>query len=174
MVAILYPSYTAGQRLTAASLQAGQSMIAYKTANTDRANATMADDPDLQFSLAANAVYAVEFFMHYAALSAAGFVTLWRIPTGAAGTKGIQGPGAAAVDANANNISMRSGVHGLTTLTVSYGTRNSATNQCLAYEECLLTTASAGIVAIQWAQLTTNATAARMAVGSWARALRIS
>lgn len=171
----IYPNYVGGQRLRALDLQAGQFTIAYKTAHTDRTStASPADDPDLQFDLAANAVYLVEFFLYYSAISAAGFLTVWRIPDGAAGNKGIQGPGSSATASDANNISMRSGVHGLTTLNVAYGTRNSATNQCFAYEESSLATQSAGTVAIQWSQNSSNATATRLAQNSWARCLRIS
>jgi len=170
----LWPGYTGGQRLTAAALQAGQHMIVTKTANTDRASTTtLADDPDLTFTVAAGAVYAIEFFLHYACTTAAGFKTAWDVPSGASGNKGVQGPGSSATDGSANNISMRSGVHGFST-TVAYGSRNSANNQCLAYEEALITTSVAGVIAIQWAQNSSNATASRVGAGSWARCLRVS
>lgn len=170
----IWPNYTGGQRLTAADLQAGQFIIVTKTANTDRANTTtLADDPDLQFLVAESAVYAIEFRLHFAATTTAGFKTAWDVPSGAAGNKGVQGPGSSATDTAANNISMRSGVHGFTT-TVTYGSRNSATNQCLAYEESLITTSAGGTLALQWAQNTSNATATRLAAGSWARCLRIA
>lgn len=171
----IYPNYVGGQRLTAADLAAGQFLIVTKAANTDRAStASPADDPDLQFDLAESSVYAIEFFLQYACITAAGFITAWRIPSGATGNKGIQGAGSSATDTSANNISMRSGVHGVGTFTASYGSRASATNQLLAYEECMLTTSAAGEVALQWAQNSSNATATRLGAGSWARCLRIS
>jgi hypothetical protein len=170
----IYPGWIAGQRLTAADLAAGQFIIAVKTTNTDRAlTSTPNDDPDLQFDVAANAVYAIEFYLHYAATSTPAFKTIWNVPVGASGNKGVQGPGSSATASDANNISMRSGVHGYTT-NIVYGTQNSGTAPCFAYEESLLTTSSAGTVALQWSQNTSNATATRLAAGSWARCLRIS
>lgn len=170
----LYPNYTAQQRLTASSLRAGQILIAYKTIDTNRASTTtFADDPDLQLLLDADAVYSIEFFLNFAGLTVGGFKTAWRIPSGASGLKGIRGPGSSATDGSANNILLRSGVHG-TSGSFAYGTRNDASNASFAYETGVLTTSDAGSVAIQWAQVTSNATATRMSVGSWARARRIA
>lgn len=170
----IYPNYTAGQRLTAANLAAGQFMVVYKSSNTDRASTTtLANDPDLTFTLAANAVYTVEFYLHYAgALTPGEIRTAWTVPSGTSGNRGVHGPGSSAT--SDDNISTRSGVHGYAT-TVEYGVRSSgATNQQLAIEESLVTTSAAGTCAIQWAQALSSATATRMAAGSWARCLRIS
>ena len=177
----IYPNYTAGQRLTAADLQAGQFMIAVKTSNTDRASiTTLTADPDLSFALAANAVYLVEFYLHYAALASAsaGFNTTWAVPSGASGNRSAHGLASTVSDtssapAGGGAGSVRSGVHGYATA-IAYGSRNSGSNQCFALEEGLVTTSSAGTCAIQWAQNVSNATATRLAAGSWARALRIS
>ena len=169
----IYPFYTAGQRLTAANLQAGQFAVASKTAHTDRAsNTTPADDPELTFQLAANAIYTVEFYLNIASVTGGLVQTLWTVPSGATGNRTVFGPGQAATDTSANNISMRSGVHAYST-SIVYGTRNSIGAQFFAMETSLVTTTSAGTCAIKWAQSVSNATATRMAQGSWARALRI-
>ena len=175
----IYPNYTAGQKLTAADLAAGQSIIVYKTANTDRASTTtLTDDPELTVTLAAGAVYIIEFYLHYAAINAAQFKTAWTVPSGATGARSVRGLASTVSDSSSAPTgggagSLRSGIHNYTTV-INYGTRDSGTNQVLAREETLITTSSAGTCAIQWAQVTSNATATRMAAGSWVRALRIS
>lgn len=175
----MWPNYTAGQRLTAADLSAGQPLIIYKTTNTDRASsATPIADPDLTATLAANAVYAIEFYLHYAAINAAQFQTNWTVPIGASGNRSAHGLAASVSDSTtgasggpAGNV--RSGVHGFTTA-INYGTRNSGSNQCFALEESLITTSSAGACAINWGQGTSSTTATRLAAGSWMRITRIA
>lgn len=174
----LYPNYTAGQRLTAADLQAGQFLVVTKTLNTDRSSTTtLADDPDLTFELDANAVYIVEFYLSYAG-NLGKLKTAWTTPSGASGNRTAMGPGSNATDTNSDNLSTRAGVHGYST-TVVYGNRcggvtTPSLNQSIAIETSLLTTSSAGTCAIQWAQNTSKTDATRVAAGSWARALRIS
>lgn len=174
MLTSIWPFYTAGQKATAADLAAAQPLIAYKTASTDRSSTvTFTDDPELTFALAANAVYIVEFFMFYAGNTGL-MQTKWTVPSGSSGNRSAMGPGSAAVDANSNNISMRSGVHAYATA-VLYGNRGTGSlNQSIAVETALVTTLTSGTCAISWTQGTSNAAATRMGAGSWARALRIS
>lgn len=153
-----YPDIKAGQEIDADTLLAMIPMIVNKPSATSRTNNTIADDPDLTVELEANSVYFVEFHIHFAGLSAAGFKTDWTVPSGASGNRCVIGPGSSATDGNADNISMRSGVHNYAT-DVSYGTRNHATNQVYALETATVVTSSAGTLALRWAQTTTNATA---------------
>lgn len=160
-----YPVIQAGQRMPAAVYQSMLPDEKWKTAHEDRSSTTtFADDTDLTTLLEANATYHVIMYLHYAALSTAGFKTAWTVPSGASGNRSAQGAGAAATDATAATTS-RFGVHAFTT-SVSYGTRSSSSNQCLAQEEAVLTTTSAGTLAVQWAQDTSNATATRLGAGS--------
>lgn len=178
-MAAIFPNYTAGQRLTAADLQAGQYLVVQKVVTTTRASTTaIADDPELSFQLAANAQYLIEFFLHYAAVDLAKIDVAWTVPSGASGNRGVRGLASTVSDssgapAGGGAGSLRSGVHGFGT-EVTYGTRNSNTLQCLATEESLVTTSSAGTCAVQWAQNASSTTGTVMAVGSWARALRIA
>jgi hypothetical protein len=174
MLTSIWPFWTAGQELTAADLAAGQSLIAYKTASTDRSSTTtFSDDPELTFSLAASAIYIVEFYLFYAGNTGL-MQTKWTVPAGATGNRSAMGPGSTATDANSNNISMRSGVHAYATA-VLYGNRGvGSLNQSIAEETALVTTTTAGTCAISWTQGSSNAAATRMGGGSWARALRIS
>lgn len=155
-----YPVIAAGQRITTNLLNAMIPVIVRKPSTTTRLSTTTpTDDPDLTFTLAANSVYFVEFYIKYAGqmTSATGFKTAWTVPSGASGTRSAVGPGSAATDASADNIAMHSGIHGYAT-TVSYGGRsNSDTNQLLAVETSLMSTTSAGACTLQWSQATSNA-----------------
>lgn len=176
----IYPNWAAGQRLTATSLAAGQSLIVFKASNTDRSSTTtLTDDPDLTFSLAANAVYIVEFYLFFAG-NLGDLQTAWTVPSGASGTRSAMGPGSAATGGTSNNmdnVSGRFGVHGFST-TVAYGGRTTGTtpgiNQEIAVETSLTTTSSAGACTLKWAQVTSDTNSTRMAAGSWGRATRIS
>lgn len=178
----VYPNWRAGKRVNAANLQAMQPLIAYKSASTDRASTTtLSLDPDLQLTLAANATYWVEWFLHYAGPTngspptTTGTISVqWSVPSGATGQRGVRGPATNANNSSQDNISMTAGVFTFTT-TVQYGARaSSSTNQSLAREEGLITTTSAGVCGISWAQAVSSATACRVANASWGRALRIA
>lgn len=179
---MVYPNWAAGQRLTEADLAAQQLLIATKFTSTDRSSTTtLTADPDLQLTLAAHATYWVEWFLHYAGptngappTTTGTIAVQWSVPSGATGQRGVRGPATNSNEASVNNVSMRSGMFPFTT-TVQYGARaSSSTNQALAREEALVTTVSAGVCAITWAQAVSSATANRMGAGSWGRALRIS
>ena len=167
-----YPQILAGQRITAAQLTSMMPVEIYKLSNTDRASTvTLTDDPELTYTLEANAVYRVEAFLHYAAISAAGFQAAWTVPSGATGNRSALGAGSTQV--SSDNVSGRFGVHAYGTA-ADYGDRASASNQMFAYEESILTTSSAGTLAVQWAQSTSNATASRLAAGSSMRIKRLA
>ncbi|RLV66360.1 hypothetical protein STAN_1881 [Streptomyces sp. CBMAI 2042] len=160
-----YPTIAAGQRLTAELLQSMLPQERWKTAHEDRTSTTtFADDSDLTMWLEGNATYHAIFYLHYAAPSAAGFKTAWTVPAGSTGARSAQGPGSAVTDASASTTS-RFGVHAFGT-SVSYGTRNSSSNQVLAQEEAVIITTNPGTLAIQWAQDTSNAGITRVGIGS--------
>lgn len=155
-----YPVIAAGQRITSSLLNAMIPVVVRKPSTTARTNTTtLADDPDLTYVLAANSVYYVEFYIKYAGqmTSATGFKTAWTVPSGASGTRSAIGPGSAANDGSADNISMHSGIHGYTTA-VGYGGRsNSDSNQLIVLESSVVNTSSQGACTLQWAQNTLNA-----------------
>lgn len=170
-----YPLINAGQRLTASLVQSLVPLEAYKTAATTRTSTTvLADDPDLTLSLAASAVYDVIFYLHYAAISAAQFKTAWTVPASATGVRSARGLASTVSDSvNGGVGDVRSGVHAFATA-VTYGDRNNASNQCFALEEARVTTTTAGTLAIQWAQVTSNATGSVLSAGSYMRVKRIA
>lgn len=145
----------------------------YKAAATDRTSTTtLADDPDLTMQLAASAVYVVEFGLFVG--SGDGLIkTAWTVPSGATGLKGGHGPGSAATAAGADNISGRFGSHNFGT-TLTYGRRDLFSNLLYAIESGTVITTTAGTLALAWAQSASNATPARMGLGSWMRVTRIS
>lgn len=162
-----YPTIPAGSRITSGLLMSMLPQTMWKAVNTDRAaTTTFADDPDLTVLLEANATYHACFYIHFAALDVARVKTLWTVPSGASGLRSAIGPdqGVTLSGASAGGTG-RWGVHAFAT-SVTYGTRDSATNQCAAIEEGVITTTSAGTLALQWAQATSSATPARLGAGS--------
>lgn len=172
-----YPVITAGQRITGALLQSMLPQVAYKVANTDRtATTTLTDDPDLTLPLAANATYRIEMRIYFATTTGTGaplFKTAWDVPSGATGNRTCMGPGSAATDSGGDNMAGHYGVHNPPTA-VTYGGRGSSTNLCIALETAVLTTTTAGNVALQWAQATSSATPVRVGTGSSITATRIA
>jgi hypothetical protein len=172
-----YPAIAAGQRITTNLLNAMIPEIIDKPAATSRTSTTtVSDDPDLTFTLAANSMYFVEFFIKYStpgASGTAGFKTQWTVPSGAGGNRTALGPGSTQTDSGADNISVHSGVHGFTTA-VTYGSRGTTSNQLMAIETALVTTTSSGTCALQWAQQTSNASATTVAADSFMRVTQLA
>jgi hypothetical protein len=167
-----YPTVYAGQRITGTLLQSMLPEFVHKVTSEDRAaTTTLTADSDLQIALEANAVYHVEMYIHYAAASAAGFKTDWSVPSGATGNRWSLGAGSTQV--SSDNVSGRWGVHTFVTA-CEYGDRASATNQLGALEQAVVTTTNAGTLALRWAQATSDATATRVAAGSYMRVVRLS
>ncbi|MFG2269145.1 hypothetical protein ACGFNY_05145 [Streptomyces chartreusis] len=171
-----YPVIYAGQRITA-ELQSSMLVLeAYKATGTTRSSTTtFADDPDLTIALEANATYWVEMYIKYAAVTAEQFKTNWTVPSGATGGRARHGLSSSVNDTTAGGPFGDGawGHHGFTT-TLTYGTRNSASNQVFAYEIGFVTTSTtAGNVALSWAQNASGATGTSVSAGSYMRAKRI-
>lgn len=164
---MVYPVVLAGQRVTAALLTSMLPLEAYKTGATTRTStAVMDDDPDLFVDLEASATYAVTFELFFGAILAEDIRTEWAVPSGATGFKGVHGPGSTATDANADNIAMRSGVHGFTTDVVYSGVRNDNTLANYVREWGHVTTTNAGVLGLNWAQGTSGLTGTVLFAGS--------
>ncbi|MFL1903074.1 hypothetical protein ACJWDR_28815 [Streptomyces tauricus] len=166
-----YPLIYSGQRITGLLLQQMMPDVIAKGTNEDRSSTTtLTNDSELVATLEANALYHIQFFIHFAAIEAAQIQTQWAVPASATGVRSAASAawtlaGGAATASAADGGYHRSGVHAYTTA-VRYGTRASASNQVVAQEESILTTVSAGTLALQWAQAVSNATATRVAAGS--------
>ncbi|MEU8906500.1 hypothetical protein [Streptomyces mirabilis] len=147
----------------------------YKQSDFTTVTTTFASDAELQCTLAANSTYRVEFYLHYMALDAARLKTQWLVPSGASGNRSAVGPDQGQIlSATSSGGQGRFGVHAFNTACI-YGTRDSTTNQCFAMEEAVVTTgASGGTLALQAAQQTANATASKIAIGSYMRVKLLS
>lgn len=79
------PTWSVGQVLTASDVNTWfVDLDAYKTSTTARSTLVLAIDPDLQFSVAANAFYEIRASLIYQAASS-GFDFAWTTPSGAGG-----------------------------------------------------------------------------------------
>lgn len=165
-----YPTWAAGEDITADKLSAGLTMAVWKTAATTRASTTTAvDDPDLVMALAAGATY---------------FFDLWVFNTGAAiGTGDIKvavnysgtssgygwiGTGIATTGATATNVKGNA----IGTGTQAFGV-NGGTFGDIKITGSIATT-TAGNLSLQWAQNTSNATNTVVRAGSYLRAWRVA
>lgn len=170
-----YPPIAAGQRITGNLLTAMLPVVITKPATTERADtATPTIDPDLQIELAGSAVYFVEFHLMPAAIADADWRTNWVVPAGASGLKAVMGPSTVAANSQADNITMRAGVHQFETQVVVNGVRNGNSLAFYVHEWGIVRTGAAGgTCGIAWAQGTSNPTPSRLFADSVMIARRI-
>lgn len=155
------------------NIESTLSNYAFKLGVTTRASTTtVTDDPDLKMYLQPNATYFVEFFLTVAAILAEDIKTAWSVPAGVtSSTKRVLGPGSAANQIDADNISVRIATHVYATTVIYSGVRNSLGLQFQVQEVGIVKTgATAGYVALQWAQGTSGATGTTVNEGSFCRA----
>lgn len=148
----------------------------WKPADTSRASITaITDDPDLKMPVEANTKYFVEFFISCAGLEAADITTQWSVPAGADGFRRALGPASTAgVSANADGITVRLGIHQITTTCTYNMPRNDNTLFSQIQEVGVINVgATAGFVTFRWAQAVSNATATKVTKDSFGRATRI-
>lgn len=167
-----YPSIAAGTDITDDLLNSMMPAFVLKPSDTSRTSTTtFTADPDLTFSLAANATYEIVLYLHYSGHQSGLIKTQWTVPSGATGLR--SGIGAASTNTDANlQGDGRFAVHGFTTA-VTYGTRTTSTFQCAAIEEGIVTTTNAGTFSLDWAQNASHATATTVHSNSrlWVRRL---
>jgi len=169
-----YPEITAGTRLRASILQAMIPQIILKAAHTDRASTTtVTDDPELQITLA-EGVYFVEIFLLLGGNLNGDIKTAWGTTGTMSGLKSVIGPSSNANNSGADQITMRAGVHGLGTEIIYSGVRDATANLFRVYEHSVVTVAAAGVLSLQWAQVSSVVTASRVAAGSLMRVTQIA
>lgn len=158
---MFYPEWLAGQAITAGRLNEIPPVLKYKAAGTDRTATTLADDPDLTFATAANAVYETRGVLRVNTTDATNgdFSLGWTIPSGAQGIwSGIGQPTTATgVDGTVRTMG--------TTISGSrdYGAIVSAPNALAIVVHSLLVTSSAGTYAVSWARSGSAGTVSLMA-----------
>lgn len=128
----------------------GRTLFARKTADTARTTATLSDDPDLTFSVAASAVYVVTGMLHFYTTDAstADIVVDWTVPTSAAGTWIGMGQPNGATGTDGTVRTMSSSIAEAR----GYGANTDTANPLAIDVRSLLVTADAGTYALQWAR----------------------
>lgn len=170
-----YGRFLAGERITATKLSLNIWDKTVKQGSTDRFNTTLADDPDLGGLLLGIGTWEVKAMLLMSCLAAAtnvktrwSFTGTWNTPTRACTGPGI-GNTAAPTAITPSKMTGHS-VGGDAT----YGMAAGASYNVI-YEECSTVVVTvAGNLAIQWAQNTANAAAARMQPGSYVQFIKIA
>lgn len=143
-----------------------------KAANESLASSTTAqNDNDLAYPLAANAVYEIEVCLIVTGSTAGDIKTQWAIPSGATGSRLCVGPtSTAAAFTGQEQTQARMSAHGWTT-SVPYSIEPAAV---AIVERGPIATTTAGTLTLQWAQVTSSATATVVGTNSYLRVVRIS
>lgn len=170
-----YPSIGVGTRVTADLLNRMLPEVVVKQSNTSRTTTTTATaDPDLTIAVEANATYRIKFFVIYTCGVTSpnnGFIrTNWSVPTGTtSANRYLMGSASNQTDAISTLVQRRGAPYNSD---AGYGGRTSTT--FLEEEGILVTGANAGNVTLNWAQLTSVATATVVYADSYVEALRIA
>lgn len=168
MSASQYPQVFAGQTLTAATLQSFAPFTVVKAADTSRAtNTTLSADPDLQFAVAASAVYYWWLFIDYegGTQNASDITVGWSVPTGTT----MRWTRAALTLAGAADVGVLSTESG----TPSFGTNGAGNSRTIKAEGTLTSSTTPGTASFQWAQHTSNGTATIVHAGSGLTVVRV-
>ncbi len=141
----------------------GVTRIVRKTADTSRTSTTtMANDPDLTFSVDGSSTYLVELILVYSGDAAGDFKSNWSLPSNASANMWILGQPTSQPERD--TTTMRTGVHTATgdvTLGCTGPTWWNGASMTM-----YLITDSSGTVTLRWAQNASNATATIIRAGS--------
>lgn len=146
-------------------------LFAYKVSDESvTSSTTLQDDNDLTFSVEASSVYIYELSLSYIGVSdggtaAGGLKTAWSVPASSAGTRHVTGTHTTGSNIVPSDDNARNSSHGLTTVV---GHATSATGGVVFDRGLLITSVTAGTFKLQWAQVTSNATATTIQGNSYA------
>lgn len=180
-----YPTFVAGQKITAALLRSAQPQVVRKTADTARsATTTTTPDPHLQIDVIANAVYVWDGWVKYDADAAGDLVLDFTTPAGALGewlgfAAGNPVTGASAtptlrVDtAGVSGYLIRTETNDVAQ-SRSFGALGVGTTMGVQLSGTLRVAAAAGTFSLDWAQGASSATATTLYTDSWLRFQRIA
>lgn len=182
-----YPTPLAGQRLTAALLRSMLPQVARKTSDTPRAaTTTTTPDPHLQFTVEANAVYAMDGWIKYDGPAAADLNLDWTAPAGALGEWTGWGAGHSPVITFSAAGAVQTDTQGGRGYPIRTETNDVASARsfgCLGTGLIPLTVLIAGMLRVgstggtyscDWAQLTSDASPVTLYTDSWLRLQRIA
>jgi hypothetical protein len=180
-----YPTFVAGQKITAALLRSAQPQVVRKTADTSRsATTTTTPDPHLQFDVVAGAVYVWDGWVKYDADTAGDLNLDFTVPTGALGEWVGMGAGNPVTGASATPTLRidTAGVSGYLIRTEtndvaqsrSFGALGVAATLTVDLKGTLRMGATGGTFSLDWAQGASSATATTLYTDSWLRFQRIA
>lgn len=168
-----YPTPAAGQRLTATLLRSMQAQTVRKTADTERsATTTYADDPHLVFAAEANAVYQMWGWIKYFADPTPDIKIQFSVPSGCLGEWAWNMPGSGTLTTGTVGYSIRTETNDVSSGRTGYGTSDST--HMTPMGGTFRMSSTAGNIALQWAQNTSNATATTLYTDSFLIFLRIA
>lgn len=139
------------------------SSFASKPSNTSiTSNTTLADDSDLQLSVAANATYAMTSILKYEASTTGDISTQWVGPTGATAVGAVTALlSTATSDANLYVVGYAlSDIH-------AAGGRGSGVPRAMQFVGTVTTAGTSGTMKLQWAQFASDSTATILYAGSY-------
>jgi hypothetical protein len=163
-------TFKAGQRLTAAALNAAIGLTARKGADTARSSAntgtTLTADPDLTVAVLANAAYLVTFSLLYkgAATNTGDFKFSFSAPSGATLAGGFLGIN--------NPLGLYILPVTVSSTLVSYSNTTANPLWC-EVTATLVTSSTPGNLTLTWAQNTSSATATTLMAGSSLQAAQV-
>jgi hypothetical protein len=163
-----YPQVFAGQNLTAGLLQSFAPFTVVKAADTSRTSTTtLASDPDLQFAVAASAVYFWELFIDYegGTQNSSDITVGWSVPSGTT----MRWSRSALTLTGGVDVGVLSDQSG----TPSFGTNGAGNTRAIMAKGTLTASTTAGTAAFQWAQHTSNGTATIVHAGSGLLVVRV-
>lgn len=168
-----FPVFRAGQKVTGDLLASMQPLTARKVSDTSRASTTTTTaDPELQFSVEANAVYTMDGWIKYDAVTAADISMDWSAPSGSLGE--WTGSGAANdIAGAASGYLIQVAATDITTAR-SFGGGGIGVLLTVNVYGTLRVGSTAGTYSFDWAQLASNATATTVYADSWVRLIRIA
>ncbi|MGP3686538.1 hypothetical protein ACTVZO_17830 [Streptomyces sp. IBSNAI002] len=163
-----YPTWSAGQRVTAALLTAMQPITVVKTIDEPvTASTTLQDDNQLILPLEAAATYTVRGALFYDGQFNAGNLKLsWALPAGASIFWSANGPALGGAAAYASQA--------VTSGNISVGTYGTGGSKTTASIVAHVTTSAAGNMILRWAQDTSHATPTQIYAKSFLQAIRIT
>lgn len=150
-------------------------LFARKTANTGRSSTTtLTDDPHLSVTVAADAVYIVDGWLLYGAPSETDMQAAWSAPTGTTGAWTGWGIGLGTSTQTNNGYLIRTDGRQDLTQAHTFAGVGSPNLVVGLLHATVVTSSTAGTLALQWAQGTSGATAATIYAQSWIRVTRIA
>jgi hypothetical protein len=158
-----YPTFRAGQRATGSLLASMQTSTVRKVSDTARTSDVNSDDPELQFTAEANAVYTMVMCIFAITAADADDINIaFTVPTGSDGTWSAIGQAVGATGDSADaRINGQAFVGGSTERGIS--SQSSAQPTVIHIHGTLIVGGTAGTVALSWAVGTTPATTTVMA-----------